>query len=84
VSSLRFTLSRRSSGYPKIATTISADLPVVGRRQPGNSLRFAAVTVEAAEPLCWDAKRPLTATVTLGPVSDQPRDRPRIALPRAI
>src|SRR5262249_52339453 len=41
-----------TGGYPKIATVISADLPVVGRRRPGDTLRFVAVTVEAAEELC--------------------------------
>src|SRR5262249_27549432 len=38
-----------TGGYPKIATVISADLPIVGRRRPGEPLRFAAVTVETAE-----------------------------------
>ena len=36
-------------GYPKIATVISADIPVVGRRKPGRPIRFAAVGVHAAE-----------------------------------
>ena len=49
-----------TGGYPKIATVISADLPVVGRRRPGDTLRFAAVTVETAEALCRDAERGLT------------------------
>lgn len=38
-----------TGGYPKIATVISADLPVVGRRRPGDAIRFAAVTAEEAE-----------------------------------
>lgn len=38
-----------TGGYPKIATVISADLPVVGRRRPGSSIRFAAVDVAEAE-----------------------------------
>jgi allophanate hydrolase len=41
-----------TGGYPKIATVISADLPLVGRRRPGDLIRFAAVTIEAAEALC--------------------------------
>src|SRR5271169_5325970 len=45
-----------TGGYPKIATVISADLPVVGRRRPGDLLRFAAVTVEVAEELCRAAE----------------------------
>jgi biotin-dependent carboxylase-like uncharacterized protein len=62
-----------TGGYPKIATVISADLPMVGRRRPGDTLRFAAVTVEAAEALCRDAERRLAeilARVEL--VSDRP------------
>jgi 5-oxoprolinase (ATP-hydrolysing) subunit C len=45
-----------TGGYPKIATVVSADLPAVGRRRPGDALRFAAVTVEAAEEL-WSRRR---------------------------
>ena len=60
-----------TGGYPKIATVASADLPVVGRRRPGDPLRFVAVTVEAAEALCRDAERWLTEIVTrLEPVPD--------------
>ena len=63
-----------TGGYPKIATVISADLPVVGRRRPGDTLRFAAVTVEAAEALCRDAERRLTEMLTrIEPVPDRPR-----------
>jgi biotin-dependent carboxylase-like uncharacterized protein len=52
-----------TGGYPKIATVISADLPVVGRRRPGDALRFTAVTVEAAEELCRAAERHLADLV---------------------
>lgn len=38
-----------TGGYPKIATVISADLPKVGRRRPGDRIRFLAVSVEEAE-----------------------------------
>ncbi|MDP2708154.1 MAG: biotin-dependent carboxyltransferase family protein [Burkholderiales bacterium] len=38
-------------GYPKLATVISADIPVVGRRKPGRPIRFAAVGVREAERL---------------------------------
>lgn len=38
-------------GYPKIATVVSADLPVVGRRKPGRSIRFVSVDVPEAERL---------------------------------
>ena len=37
-----------TGGYPKIATVISADIPVVGRRKPGRAIRFVAVDVPAA------------------------------------
>ena len=40
-----------TGGYPKIATVISADIPVVGRRKPGRAIRFAAIDVEDARRL---------------------------------
>ena len=41
-----------TGGYPKIATVISADLPLLGRLPPGAELRFSAVTqIEAVEAL---------------------------------
>ncbi len=40
-----------TGGYPKIATVISADIPVLGRRKPGDTIRFAAVAVADAEAL---------------------------------
>ena len=36
-------------GYSKIATVASVDLPRLGRLLPGQTVRFAAVTVEEAE-----------------------------------
>ena len=61
-----------TGGYPKIATVVSADLPVVGRRRPGDALRFVAVTVEAAEALCRDAERRLAELIArLEPVADR-------------
>ena len=41
--------AQTTGGYPKIATVISADLPLLGRRRPGNSVRFTAVTQEQGE-----------------------------------
>ena len=38
-----------TGGYPKIATVISADLPLLGRRGPGGSVRFRAVSRSEAE-----------------------------------
>ena len=43
--------NQTTGGYPKIATVISADMPVVGRRKPGHRLRFQAVEVAQAEEL---------------------------------
>jgi biotin-dependent carboxylase-like uncharacterized protein len=60
-----------TGGYPKIATVISADLPVVGRRRPGDALRFAAVAVEEAERLARDEERRLAAlAASFEPVVD--------------
>jgi len=52
-----------TGGYPKIATVISADLPVLGRRRPGDAIRFAAVTVEEAEQLAREAEHRLAALI---------------------
>lgn len=41
-------------GYPKIATVASVDLPRLGRLLPGQTVRFASVTVEEAEQLRRD------------------------------
>lgn len=38
-----------TGGYPKVATVISADLPALGRLTPGAVVRFAVVSIEAAE-----------------------------------
>jgi allophanate hydrolase len=43
--------NQTTGGYPKIATVISADIPVVGRRRPGRKIRFASVDVRTAERL---------------------------------
>src|SRR6185437_15960906 len=40
-----------TGGYPNIATVISADIPVVGRRKPGRAIRFVTVDVQAAQQL---------------------------------
>ena len=43
--------NQTTGGYPKIATVISADIPVIARRKPGRTLRFTAVDVREAETL---------------------------------
>jgi len=40
-----------TGGYAKIATVISADLPVLAQCRPGHTVRFQAVSVEEAEDL---------------------------------
>lgn len=40
-----------TGGYPKIATVIATDLPVLGRCRPGETIRFAAISVAEAEDL---------------------------------
>jgi allophanate hydrolase subunit 2 len=37
-----------TGGYPKIATVIRADLPVLGQWRPGQAVRFREVTVAEA------------------------------------
>jgi len=58
-----------TGGYPKIATVISADIPVVGRRKPGDAIRFTAVDVAEAERLRREAEVDFQAVVArLAPV----------------
>ena len=57
-----------TGGYPKIATVISADLGVVGRRRPGQKIRFAAVSVAEAEKLARaEAARIGSLVASIGP-----------------
>ena len=37
-----------TGGYRKIATVISADLPALGQIKPGDSIQFAAVSLDEA------------------------------------
>jgi allophanate hydrolase len=41
--------AQTTGGYPKIATVISTDLPLIGRRRAGSAVRFSRVTQEEAE-----------------------------------
>ena len=52
-----------TGGYPKIATVISADIPVVARRKPGDIVRFSAVDVAEAERLCREQEAAFQALV---------------------
>lgn len=59
-----------TGGYPKIATIVSADLPVIGRRRPGDRVAFRALGIEAAEALAREARRSRDALLrSLKPVS---------------
>lgn len=46
-------------GYPKIATVISADLPRLARRAPGETIRFARVEVAEAEAILREHQKAL-------------------------
>jgi hypothetical protein len=74
MSSLRFTISRRSSASPKLRWLFGRP---PGCRTSGDSLRFLAVTVETAEALCRDAERRLSKMLTR---LEQVLDRPAIDL----
>ena len=45
-----------SGGYRKIATIISADLPLLGQIKPGDTVRFRAVSLEASHQALRDAE----------------------------
>lgn len=46
--------AQTTGGYPKIATVISADIPVLARRRPGAPVKFEPVSLEQAETLARD------------------------------
>lgn len=52
-----------TGGYPKIATVISADLPVLARRRPGDRVEFEAVEVTRAIAIHKDHVRWLEAAM---------------------
>jgi allophanate hydrolase subunit 2 len=61
-----------TGGYPKIATVVSADLPVLGRRRPGNAIRFVAISLEQGEALCREQERWLARlTTSIAPVATE-------------
>ena len=68
-------------GYTKIATVITADLPVIGQCRPGDIIRFQSVTVLPGPPaVAGDA----AAASTPGPAAECsgcPRLRPSVQLP---
>lgn len=46
--------AQTTGGYPKIATVISSDLPVLSRRRPGSLVKFVQVSLEEAEAIARD------------------------------
>ncbi|MFO1149915.1 MAG: biotin-dependent carboxyltransferase family protein [Alsobacter sp.] len=50
-----------TGGYPKIATVIGPDLPLVAQRRPGETIRFVAVSPEEAEQAAHAHRRALAA-----------------------
>jgi allophanate hydrolase subunit 2 len=50
-----------TGGYPKIATVISADLPIAGQLAPGDWIQFAACTRDAAVEALREQERALSA-----------------------
>lgn len=60
-----------AGGYPKIATVISIDLPLLGLQRPGNVLRFEAVSVTTAiEAVRSQAAVLQTAMDRIAPIRD--------------
>lgn len=55
--------AQTTGGYPKIATVISADVPVLARRRPGAAVRFSAVTQAEAENIRREQERELRDTI---------------------
>jgi allophanate hydrolase subunit 2 len=45
---ITFVEQQTTGGYPKVASVISADLPVVGQLRPRDEVRFECVSLERA------------------------------------
>ena len=50
-------------GYPKIATVISADLPLLGQLTPGDSIRFEPVTLTQAQTALHDQNSAIQCSI---------------------
>jgi antagonist of KipI len=51
-------------GYPVVACVITADLPVVGQLEPGETVEFVTVDLPTARALLASSERALEARVT--------------------
>jgi allophanate hydrolase len=66
--------AQTAGGYPKIATVISADIPLLVRRGPGREVRFAAVTQADAEAIRREQEAALAADLAaIAPFEEAPR-----------
>ena len=65
--------AQTTGGYAKIATVISADVPLLARRRPGTPVRFAAVTQAEAEAIRREQENELRGWISrLHPVAESP------------
>jgi allophanate hydrolase len=65
--------AQTTGGYPKIATVISADVPVIARRKPASTVHFEAVTQAEAEALRRAQEEMLRRAIAdLQPVAEGP------------
>jgi allophanate hydrolase len=55
--------NQTTGGYPKIATVVSADVPLVARRKPGRSVRFVEVDIRHAERLRLEQESMVTHAI---------------------
>ncbi len=63
-----------SGGYPRIATVISADLPLLGRQRPGSRLVFRKVDVADAEAARREHEQAVAVRINrIGPVVAAPQ-----------
>lgn len=58
--------AQTTGGYPKIATVISVDRAVLGRRPPGSKVRFTVVSLEEAEHLAREQEHALSQLINSG------------------
>jgi len=72
--------AQTAGGYPKIATVISADIPLLVRRGPGRDVRFAAVSQEEAEAVRREQEAALAAEIAAIAVFEE---APRV-IPEAL
>ena len=74
-----------TGGYPKIATVIGADLPLLGRLPPGAELRFKAVTqTEAVEALLAQDAMLASLKASIAPYRDPGEELARALLEENI